>query len=92
MPREADMALGRARGSTSRVSTPTGLLCQQWVDRKVVTMLSTYHTSAMKTVSTRRGKELSRPSAIIDYNNGMKGVDLSDQVSYLTFTVSLYSV
>ena len=91
MPKEVDMALGKARGSTSRVATPTGMLCQQWVDRKVVTMLSTYHTSAMKTVSNRRGNDLSKPSCIVDYNNGMKGVDLSDQVSYLTFTVSLYS-
>ena len=51
-------------------------------------MLSTCHTAAMETIVDRSGTEGSRekPSVIVDYNNGMKGVDVSDQLaqSYAT--------
>ena len=81
MPKQADMSLGKERGSTARRSTATGMLCQQWVDKKVVTILSTVHTSKMRHTTNRRGKEVFKPEAVIDYNKGMKGVDLSDQLA-----------
>ena len=50
-----------------------------------VTVLSTCHTSRMVPITTLRGtpKESVRekPSAIVEYNNGMKGVDISDHLA-----------
>ena len=81
MPVQSDMNLGKPKGSMARMSTPTGMLCLQWVDRKTVTMLSTCHTSKMVTVSNRHGQEVVKPQVVVDYNTGMKGVDLSDQLA-----------
>ena len=81
MPKESDMNLGKAKGSMARRSTATGMLCVQWVDKKVVTVLSTCHTSQMTTVRNRRDQEMVKPRAVVDYNSGKKGVDLSDQLA-----------
>ncbi|XP_042872685.1 piggyBac transposable element-derived protein 4-like [Penaeus japonicus] len=61
------------RGEMDYRSTPTGMLCVQWHDRKVVTVLSTVHRASVD----GDGK----PHAILDYNVGMKGVDVGDQLS-----------
>ncbi|XP_063603058.1 piggyBac transposable element-derived protein 4-like [Penaeus indicus] len=45
-------------------------------------MLSTAHTSKVITLPpNRRGVERSKPEVVACYNNGMKGVDLSDQLA-----------
>ena len=50
-----------------------------------VTVLSTCHTAAMEPITSLRGTEREavreKPSVIVAYNNGMKGVDLSDQLA-----------
>ena len=46
-----------------------------------VNVISTCHTADMMDVISRRGTELRKPAVIVDYNNGMKGVDVSDQLA-----------
>ncbi|XP_069972216.1 piggyBac transposable element-derived protein 4-like [Penaeus vannamei] len=67
------------------------MLCLQWRDRHVVTLLSTVHKSKMVTTRSRSGFERIKPQVVADYNCGMKGVDNSDQlaVSYQSTCKSL---
>ena len=51
----------------------------KWKDKKVITMISTFHGIETKTI-VRRGKELIKPISITDYNQYMGGVDLKDQL------------
>jgi hypothetical protein len=57
----------------------------KWNDKKIMTMISTYHSHDTRTV-TIRGKETVKPISVLDYNKSMIGVDLKDQLlhSYLT--------
>lgn len=54
-----------------------------WKDKRVVTVLSTWDTSATRNINRRvRGGgfiELEKPIAIINYNKYMCGVDIADQ-------------
>ncbi|XP_047469609.1 piggyBac transposable element-derived protein 4-like [Penaeus chinensis] len=71
-----------SRGQIDFWSSKTGMLCLQWLDKRPVTMLSTAHTSKVVTLPpNRRGVERSKPEVVVSYNNGMKGVDLSDQLA-----------
>jgi hypothetical protein len=56
----------------------------KWCDKKIVTMISTYHSHETRTV-TVRGKEVVKPISVLDYNKSMIGVNLKDQLlhSYL---------
>ena len=67
------------------------LLVIQWVDRSVVTVISTLHSGHLYTPCERFTKDrakyeghhkitISRPEAIGDYNKHMGGVDKSDQM------------
>ncbi|ROT77905.1 PiggyBac transposable element-derived protein 4 [Penaeus vannamei] len=71
----------KARGQVDSRSTPTGMLCLQWRDRRVVTLLSTVHKSEMVATRSRSGFERIKPKVVVDYNCGMKGVDNSDQLA-----------
>ncbi|XP_063609506.1 piggyBac transposable element-derived protein 4-like [Penaeus indicus] len=74
--------LQASRGQIDFRSSNTGMLCLQWIDKRPVTMLSTAHTSKVITLPpNRRGVERSKPEVVACYNNGMKGVDLSDQLA-----------
>ncbi|XP_047487916.1 piggyBac transposable element-derived protein 4-like isoform X1 [Penaeus chinensis] len=74
--------LQASRGHIDFRSSKTGMLCLQWLDKRPVTMLSTAHTSKVVTLPpNRRGVERSKPEVVVSYNNGMKGVDLSDQLA-----------
>ena len=61
-------------------------MCLKWMDKRVVTMLSTFHTDEMmvKRRRTRRSdtgiEEIAKPVMIEEYNKYMGGVDLSDQM------------
>jgi hypothetical protein len=48
-------------------------------DKKNVTMISTYHSHDIGTV-TIRGKGVVKPVSVLDYNKSMIGVDLKDQL------------
>ncbi|KAG8239411.1 hypothetical protein J437_LFUL018890 [Ladona fulva] len=56
----------------------------KWSDKKIVSMISTYHGAEMKT-DTKEKKIKMKPISVIDYNKFMGGVDLKDQLlqSYL---------
>ena len=52
------------------------------MEKRQVTILSTIHTRAMGTTSPdHRGDVQEKPQAVLDYNIGMKGVDVSDQLA-----------
>ncbi|XP_042866646.1 piggyBac transposable element-derived protein 4-like [Penaeus japonicus] len=63
-------------------STSTGM-CLKWVNMKPIHVLSTMHTSEMVETErlNRHGNKVVKPKAIIDYNEGMKGVDVGDQLA-----------
>ncbi|ROT77722.1 putative piggyBac transposable element-derived protein 4 [Penaeus vannamei] len=72
----------KGRGSVDFRSTDSGMLALQWLDKRPVTMLSTVHTSEMVALPpNRQGIQRIKPKVVTDYNNGMKGVDFSDQLS-----------
>lgn len=50
----------------------------KWLDKKPVTMISTYHDDSMILV-TKSERQVERPQSVIDYNKSMGGVDLKDQ-------------
>lgn len=54
------------------------IMVQKWKDKKDVLMISTLHDKTMKKIQTRHG-EAEKPSCVVDYNQQMGGVDLSDQ-------------
>ena len=69
-------------------ASPHDVLLLQWVDRNVVSILSTYHSANdfgycrrnLKDGGHHRRVEIMMPQCIKDYNNDMNGVDLSDQM------------
>jgi hypothetical protein len=42
-------------------------------------MLSTYHNADTRSIS-KRGKEVTKPSCVVDYNNNMGAINLKDQL------------
>nr|XP_027217915.1 piggyBac transposable element-derived protein 4-like [Penaeus vannamei] len=71
----------KGRGSVDFRSTDSGMLALHWLDRRPVTMLSTVHTSEMVALPpNHQGIQRIKPKVVTDYNNGMKGVDFSDQL------------
>ena len=69
-------------------ASPQDVLLLQWVDRTVVSSLSTYTSANEYDFCTRNVKEngshkkvdVVRPQFVSDYNQDMNGVDLSDQM------------
>ena len=66
-------------------STDKGLLALVWKDRKYICMLSMMHTAEMADTGKRNrdGIALEKPWCVLDYNEGMKGVDIADQLASL---------
>ncbi|XP_063590904.1 piggyBac transposable element-derived protein 4-like [Penaeus indicus] len=74
--------LQESQGQIDFRSNNTRMLCLQWVDKRPVTMLSTAHTSKVITLPpNRQGVERSNPEVVACYNNGTKGVNLSEQLA-----------
>lgn len=55
------------------------MMAIKWMDKKEVTLLSTFHPNEMETVSNHRG-DRQKPSAVIMYNQNMGAVDVADQM------------
>ena len=51
-----------------------------WKDKRDVLTISNMHQVEMEEVRNRNGKVSVKPNIVIDYNNGMSGVDRSDQM------------
>lgn len=56
----------------------TGVVMLKWKDKKDVLMLSTKHNASLETIR-QKGKEVTKPKMIIEYNKGKCFVDVSDQ-------------
>ena len=71
------------KGEVDFRSSDNGLLALVWKDKKDVRMLSTMHTASMEDTGKhdRKGNPITKPMCVIEYNNGMKGVDLADQLA-----------
>lgn len=57
------------------------MLCINWMDRKQVRLLSSYSTAAMVDVEKYDNSVKKVPQVVIDYNKGMGGVDMADQMT-----------
>ena len=63
--------------------TPTGILALSYMDNRQVNLLSTVHRGDewKQLKPNHKGEPRSKPLAVTDYNQGMGGVDLSDQMA-----------
>ena len=52
----------------------------KWRDRRDVLMISNKHNVEMAEVTNRRGQSREKPKIVCDYNEGMSGIDRSDQM------------
>ena len=67
-----------ARGEIA-AATNGGCMILSWKDKKLVTMISTEHGDTMAKTTSKRGRELTKPKCVLEYNMHMKGVDQLDQ-------------
>ncbi|KAG8224460.1 hypothetical protein J437_LFUL003183 [Ladona fulva] len=63
--------------TTARHAGPVSII--KWHDKKVVTMISTYHKEDKKLVISR-GRQTEKPVCVLDYNKYMGVIDLEDQM------------
>jgi hypothetical protein len=50
-----------------------------WMDKKIITMISTMHSAEMVEIPTNFGKKRMKPECIEDYSQHTHGVDTADQ-------------
>ena len=81
------------RGEQKAQQNQEKVVVLKWQDKRDVLMLSTKHGDTMVT-KVNRGKEITKPEMVFDYNIGKSYVDISDQLSayspYLRRTVKWY--
>lgn len=80
------------KGEIKPVST-NGVLALKWMDKRPVTILSTIHddsttTRRRRTRLSSTGLEVIKPTAIVEYNTHMGGVDKLDRTSCSVITLS----
>jgi hypothetical protein len=81
----------KLNGGEHEVWSANNILCVKWRDNKDVVLLSTKQPSAdiSGTCKLRRkkgqapGEEVKKPKCVLEYQKGMGGVDLQDQVTAL---------
>ena len=72
----------REKGDIDVRTSRAGMMALAWKDRKQVNMLSTFHRGdEIVDLPPNRREVRRKPGCVVDYNVGMKGVDLSDQVA-----------
>ena len=60
-----------------------GIVVSRWKDKRDVLTISNMHELKMVEVANKRGEKKTKPNMVRNYNNGMSGVNQSDQmVSY----------
>lgn len=57
-----------------------GITIMKWKDKRDVLVLSTKHSDRFQTI-TKRGRAVSKPKIVLDYNRAKGAVDLSDQMA-----------
>ena len=70
------------RGEHCWMRSGSTVVCK-WKDKREVLTITNAHKVEMCDVMNNRGKVSQKPNVVADYNNGMSGIDLSDQmISY----------
>jgi hypothetical protein len=67
------------RGEITAQKNNRNIVVLKWKDRRDVLMLSTKHVDNMQTIQ-KRGREVTKPAAVFEYNKGKSFIDLSDQM------------
>lgn len=67
------------RGDFKAMENEDGITVMKWKDKRDVYMLSTKHSNKLSKI-VKKGKEITEPKMILDYNNSKGSVDLSDQM------------
>lgn len=71
-------------GESKAMENEDGITIISWRDKRYVLMLSTKHSDSTVEIM-KRGKTISKPQVVMDYNDGKSSVDQSDQMtSYQT--------
>ena len=52
----------------------------KWKDKRDVLTITNAHVPGMGDITNRNGKTKKKPISVRDYNNGMSGIDRSDQM------------
>lgn len=68
------------RGHYIAEESRDGITVLKWKDKRDVLVLSTKHSKRFQEI-TKRGKKVSKPQIVIDYNRAKGAVDLADQLS-----------
>ncbi|XP_042863479.1 piggyBac transposable element-derived protein 4-like [Penaeus japonicus] len=78
MPKDLSV---KKKGDTDVRTSRAGMMVMSLFDKKQVNILSTMHRGdeIVDLPLNRRGEVRRKPECVVDYNNGMKGVDKSDQ-------------
>lgn len=71
------------KGEIVGKESEAGFVVGKWMDKREVCFLSTKHGIDIKSTGkkNRNNEEILKPNAIIDYNCGKDGVDISDQMA-----------
>lgn len=67
------------RGEFMAMENEDGITVMKWKDKRDVMMLSTKHSDKLCT-TVKKGKEITKPKMILDYNKSKGSVDMSDQM------------
>ena len=69
------------RGEIAFYSSTDGLLAMKWQDKRDVKMLSSMHTAEIVNTQKkhRNGEDIIKSQCVLSYDEGMSGVDRSDQ-------------
>ena len=73
------------RGEVYGLQNKNGIKLIKWKDKRDILMISTKPSHSATVVDTKKNNKLNerimKPQAVLDYNGGKQGIDLSDQVS-----------
>ena len=69
------------RGDIAAKESKEGVTVLNWKDTRNVLILSTKHTNEMVTIKNKKGEDIQKPAAVIEYNSAKGAVDLSDQMA-----------
>ncbi|CAG5051487.1 unnamed protein product [Parnassius apollo] len=68
------------KGEFMAMENEDGITILKWKDKRDVMILSTKHSDKMSTIA-KKGKQITKPKVILDYNKSKGSVDMSDQMS-----------
>ena len=70
--------VNQEKGEFQAMNSDNGIMAVNFRDKKSVLLLSTIHGPTRSTYNSK-GKTVSKPTCVVDYNSFMGGVDLKDQ-------------